>query len=139
MSHEYSNPLPNNPLIPRDDAPTVQQVLDAIRNEVRRAAHLHAPMHSGHEAYAVIKEEFEEMWNDIKIDDIAHAQKEALQIAAMCVRFIVDVPTDFATPKPGARPLTKQETTALRSMLGTINMSFAEVLADLSKRGGDGV
>ena len=47
---------------------------------------------SGHEAYAVIREELEEYWEHVKADTYMTpgAKKELIQIAAMCVRAIED-------------------------------------------------
>lgn len=75
--------------------------IDRIRGELGRAMKLHAPMNSPHEAYAVILEEIEEFWDDVKINPkkldehekakrIAHMQMELLQIAAMCIRTTID-------------------------------------------------
>jgi len=59
------------------------------------------PMNSPHEAYAVILEEVDEFWEDVKINPKkldgheqakrkAHMQMELLQIAAMCIRATID-------------------------------------------------
>jgi len=42
---------------------------------------------SPHELYAVLQEEIEEMWDAIKIDNFAHARVEAIQVAAVALRF----------------------------------------------------
>ncbi len=52
--------------------------------------------HSAHEGYAVLLEEVDELWDAIKADDLPHALEEAVQVAAMAIRFIVDL-----TPKGG--------------------------------------
>lgn len=67
-----------------------------LYNEVVRAASLHPPMHSGHEGYATILEELDELWEVVKAHDTSLARgplarKEALQIAAMGLRYIIDV------------------------------------------------
>jgi hypothetical protein len=51
-----------------------------------------AGFHSGHEGYAVLKEELEELWEAVKSDDTAHARREAVQIAAMALRYLTDLP-----------------------------------------------
>jgi NTP pyrophosphatase (non-canonical NTP hydrolase) len=48
-----------------------------------------------HEGYAVILEELDELWQEVKKNqknyDIAAQRKEAVQCAAMCVRFIAEL------------------------------------------------
>lgn len=51
-----------------------------------------AGFHSGHEGYAVIKEELEELWDAVKADDSAQARREVVQIAAMALRYLTDLP-----------------------------------------------
>jgi hypothetical protein len=46
----------------------VARVTRQIEAEVNRAIELHAPMHSLHEAKAVIEEEFDELWEQVKIN-----------------------------------------------------------------------
>lgn len=64
-----------------------------IRNEVDRARGLHDPMNTPHEGYAVILEELDELWVEIKKKkpDTQEMRKEAIQVAAMAVRFIEDL------------------------------------------------
>jgi hypothetical protein len=64
-----------------------------VAHEVHRAMRKHAAMHSGHEGYAVILEELDEMWDEVKrqkADPVA-LRKEAIQVAAMAVRFVLDI------------------------------------------------
>jgi hypothetical protein len=51
----------------------------------------HRDIASGHEGYAVIKEELEELWDEVKHDNVENFAKEALQVAAMGMRFCKDV------------------------------------------------
>lgn len=46
---------------------------------------------SAHEAYAVMKEELEEVWEAIRQDNISHAKVEAVQLAAVCLKFLRSV------------------------------------------------
>ncbi len=50
-------------------------------------------MHSPHEGYAVIREELDELWDEIKRDRGRElpAMEEAVQIAAMGVRYVLDL------------------------------------------------
>lgn len=72
-------------------------VLDAIQQEVEIAFAKHPPMHSHHEAYAVIAEEFEEYWREVQKGgktcprDPEALQTELIETAAMCVRALYDL------------------------------------------------
>jgi len=68
-----------------------EQVNDAILQEYYRARKKHRPMQSAHEGYSVILEELEELWDAVKKDDKAHAKKEAMQVAAMALAFMIEV------------------------------------------------
>jgi hypothetical protein len=81
----------------------------AVENEAFRAAELHRPMHSHHEAHSVIAEEFDEYWDLVKLNPrkpMVHPTKgtpltadqwrselytELQQTAAMCVRAMADL------------------------------------------------
>ena len=61
--------------------------------EFERARASHAPMHSPHEAYAVLLEEVDELWTEVKGNRGRHAAAltEAVQVAAMGLRYVVDL------------------------------------------------
>jgi glycyl-tRNA synthetase beta subunit len=50
---------------------------------------------SAHEGYAVLAEEVDELWEHVKVNqkrrDIVAMRKEAIQVAAMAIRFVLDV------------------------------------------------
>lgn len=71
----------------------VDEALAKVRAEIERAVRKHRPMNSPHEAYAVIQEEVDELWDDVKADKGREecAMKEAIQIAAMGVRYVTDL------------------------------------------------
>jgi hypothetical protein len=73
----------------------VVDILQEILNEVTRARRLHQPMNSHHEAYAVILEELDEYWDEVRKKreerDPEAIRKELIQVAAMCVRAVNDV------------------------------------------------
>ena len=69
--------------------------LKLIESEFTRAADLYPGFHSNHEGYAVIKEEVDELWDEIKkskdVRGNSRMKEELIQIAAMCVRFLNDL------------------------------------------------
>ena len=85
-----------------------------VFEELKKARATHAPMNGHHEGYAVILEELDELWTECKSNTHAKStpeserpalreakrqrlRKEALQVAAMAVRFIEDVCDKHAT------------------------------------------
>ena len=74
---------------------TIADILVAVHHEVARAKEKHpGDFHNQHEGYAVLLEEVDELWDEIKKNGggrDAAARKEAIQIAAMCVRYILEV------------------------------------------------
>lgn len=76
------------------DGPAGDAVKEAYE-ELQRARDLFGPFKNGHEGYAVIKEELDELWDEVRNNKRPDARdrqiKEARQIAAMALRFIVDL------------------------------------------------
>lgn len=70
-------------------------VLKGVEQEVLGAVGKHARFASAHEGYAVILEELDELkgevWKKREERDKAKMQEEAVQVAAMAVRFVLDV------------------------------------------------
>jgi hypothetical protein len=66
-----------------------------VESECRRAAAKFAKFNSAHEGYAVILEELDELkaevWKNSKTRDLVAMRKEAIQVGAMALRFLVDV------------------------------------------------
>jgi len=62
-----------------------------VRDELVVATHKFGPFASTHEGAAVIREEFDELWDAVKANDIAQARREAVQVGAMAVRFLIDI------------------------------------------------
>ena len=80
------------------DSPIWQDLAD----ELDRARAKHAPMHSPHEGHSVIREELDkELWEHVCHDTgrSPEARHEALQVAAMALRYILDL-----IDEPAARP-----------------------------------
>lgn len=82
----------------------IDKFFEEAITELHRANDLHGPMHSSHEAYATIKEELDEFWDDVKKKKPIEAnaqdrlrrnmKKELIQIAAMCCRTVIDLNLD---------------------------------------------
>lgn len=63
-----------------------------VRNELITASEKFGPFSSAHEGYAVIKEELDELWDKIKNNESPEElAKEAKQVAAMGIRFLMDL------------------------------------------------
>lgn len=73
----------------------VDAILEAVKIELERAEAKNGPFHSAHEAYAVMLEEVDELWDQVKKKrsnrDTVNMAEECIQIAASAVRFIVDI------------------------------------------------
>lgn len=71
----------------------VIKILMEVHEELDRATAKFGPFLSAHEGYAIIKEEVDELWDEIKKGDRQPElmRKEAIQIAAMAVRFVLDL------------------------------------------------
>lgn len=69
-------------------------VLDEVASELARARAKFARFNSAHEGFAVLDEERDELWDEVKAnhpDRKARMRAEAIQVAAMAIRFIEDV------------------------------------------------
>lgn len=70
---------------------SINKVVADILSEVLRATGKYPPFHTCHEGFAVLLEEVDELWDQVKIKqgrrDIDKLYSEAIQVAAMAVRF----------------------------------------------------
>ena len=81
-------------LTKNDEPNALVKVIQAVSAEYHRAVSLHGSFSSTHEGYAIIKEELDELWDGIKKNDHRKfLEKEAIQIAAMAIRFCIDIRT----------------------------------------------
>lgn len=79
-----------------------KEAYEAVAGDVARelnTAILHWPtFNSAHEAHAVLAEEVDELWAHVKTNqkkrDLAAMRKEAVQVAAMAIRFAAEVCTE---------------------------------------------
>ena len=66
-------------------------VCNAVYAEFLRAHRTHGAYGTAHHGYAVIKEELDELWDEIKADNLHRACGEALEVAASAIRFVADL------------------------------------------------
>ncbi len=74
----------------------VDAILAIVKDEFEQATSKHSSFASTHEGAAVLREEYEELWDDVKANRPGDARAEAVQVAAMAVRFIFDVGDDWS-------------------------------------------
>jgi hypothetical protein len=71
--------------------------LEKVAIELSRAQAKFPPFNSAHEGYAIILEELDELWTEVCSNQETpgrddRLRKEAIQVAAMALRFLVDMP-----------------------------------------------
>ena len=78
--------------VPHEIATTIEDIVA----ELAQAEARFGPMASAHEGYAVIKEELDELWEQIRLKSgTAEGRRtEALQVATMALRFLKDISGD---------------------------------------------
>ncbi len=72
---------------------TINLITGDVICEVDHATSIHGPIHSAHEAAAIILKELDEFWDEVKkkVHDKEAMRKELIQVAAMAVRAIYDL------------------------------------------------
>jgi hypothetical protein len=70
-----------------------ERVAADVLAEITRARLEHAPMRGAHEGYAVLLEEVDGLWDEVKYRgrDLTRMRKEAIQVAAMAIAFVAEV------------------------------------------------
>lgn len=72
----------------------VDKALEEVYNEIARAKAKHpGDMHNFHEGYAILLEEVDELWDEVKKSkhDKAKIKEEAIQVAAMALRIVTEL------------------------------------------------
>lgn len=64
--------------------------LEVVLKELEQAEERFPEFRSLHEGYAIVLEEVEELWSEIKAKNRQEAYHEAVQLAAMALRFLND-------------------------------------------------
>jgi len=70
-----------------------EKAISLVMEQLERCVREHNAYDSPHEGYAVILEELDELWDDVKQNHIEAACEEAAQVAACAIRFIIDLST----------------------------------------------
>lgn len=71
-------------------------ILKEVLTEVKSARKKYGPINSAHEGYAVVLEELDEAWDEIKAGNRTLAREEMIQVAASAVNFLLDVKDGIA-------------------------------------------
>lgn len=76
----------------RGDLDEIFHLLAVVR-EYQEACRKFQPFNSAHEAWATLFEEVDELWDEVKLKEPVWANqcKEAMQTAAMALRFMIDI------------------------------------------------
>ena len=67
-----------------------------VSEEFEKATGRHKPLNSAHEGWAVLREEVDELWEEVKKGgtksrSVDRMTQEAVQVAAMALRFLHDI------------------------------------------------
>lgn len=90
-------------------------VLAEIFTEVRTATTKFPSFNSAHEGYAVLLEEVDELWENVKLnqhknpDRDRKIREEAIQVGAMAMRIVLDCCKNVTPHEPVSKYLTKKE------------------------------
>ena len=71
----------------------IWEIAQEVVEEVESASQKFPKFNSAHEGFAILKEEVDELWDEVKKQDTNSEamRKEACQCAAMAMRFIKDL------------------------------------------------
>ena len=77
----------------------MDKVLNDVCEELKTAIETHSLFTSPHHGYAIILEELDELWDEVKkknsIRDVKNMRAEAVQVAAMAIKFIMSMENDW--------------------------------------------
>lgn len=71
----------------------IKLIANEVIAELERATEKFGSFKSSHEGYCVLLEEVDELWDEVKANRgrTADARSEAIQIAAMAIRYVLDI------------------------------------------------
>ena len=73
----------------------LDSIIEDVKNEYLMAVLMHGRFYNAHEGYAVLLEEVDELWDEVKKKQgtpnrLKNIREEAIQVAAMAIRIIHD-------------------------------------------------
>ena len=82
-------------------------IIDEVKTELLKATVKFEAFHNAHEGYAVLLEEVDELWDNVKLNQKnperqTLLKKEGVQVAAMALRFLYDCCKDQFEKEAGA-------------------------------------
>jgi len=85
-------------VIPLPDEKRLAVLFELVHLELTDALKLWPPFNSAHEGWGVLSEEMDELWQHVRTNqkrrDLQLMRKEAIQVAAMAMRFAFEVCDD---------------------------------------------
>jgi len=120
----------------------INEVLALVGGEVVRATNQHPKYNSVHELYGVMMEEVEEFWEEVckkkEQRNLEHMARGVIQIAAVCVRGILDVGLHSHLPPMSARQAVEFQTARdqavnLQQELGKVREAFDKLQLEYAR------
>ena len=110
-------------------------VLDVFK-ELQRSMTKFPLFNSAHEGYGVILEELDELWDEVKKrePDVKNMRAEAVQVAAMAMKFIISMENDW---KPNPKIMSEEEKELQNEVKCGQCLYSAMTKEDLAKLGSD--
>ncbi|GIW60265.1 MAG: hypothetical protein KatS3mg087_1331 [Patescibacteria group bacterium] len=72
----------------------LELIVASVKDELIRAMGRYRPSRSAHEAFAIIKEEVDELWEAVRTNNTHKVYYETVQVAAMAIRLLYDYATN---------------------------------------------
>lgn len=68
----------------------IDHAINLAALELIEARRKFSTFHSAHEGFAILKEEVDELWTEVKHGTKERQKEEAIQVAAMALRFLIE-------------------------------------------------
>jgi hypothetical protein len=93
----------------------MKKIISDVTNELQRAMSKKPLFTCAHHGYAIILEELDELWGEIKKKsserDASNMRTEAIQVAAMAIKFIMSMDNEWKPIKPNNPKTAKMDFT----------------------------